>query len=610
MARLPVPILHRIFPVAGRRVIVIDPGTRAHKLLAVESHWGRLRILLRQTIEVDDGDPEAPLSLREQLAAAMPEIESERLALVLPQHRTISTVLEVPHETEDAGRFIESEVRKVSGLSEEALFHAHAPLEPFARLRNPCSVTLCKREDVDAFVDRLVPAAEEDAEATDREGLAEIVTTGQAMFAAILAGANPPPHAVVVDLGANHTVVGILLNGQGVHATSFDGGTSRFTDAMAAEHSDDWSAAEALRRSKDVFTPPHGSPACVQAAAQWYADLQRAVVEWMDDYPELGIPWQSLPVYLCGGGASQPGLVDHLNRLGSLRFQPWPKCPGVDPDLAMDQYWVAYGAARAALGRAGSTVSLLPPELKTLARRHRRWEWLQAANIALLLLIGAALGLATWQQSKLLDRKKLLIGETRAALLSAETVVHLAQRLDAGYAALRPMLQRQQHSLDTLAALAAIRQIRTNDDFWLALFADAASYATAPILPPPTNAVNEPVPPPSTNAFPPRREFIAELCIPQQGDAARRILSQVVSDLKQKPIFERADALPPERRRAVVDPRVVITNRVFAIAMEVASGRTNGVIEALLQPDRAPAPRRSGPAPRPRDGASPGITEP
>ncbi|HOC00150.1 MAG TPA: hypothetical protein PKM43_15580, partial [Verrucomicrobiota bacterium] len=64
---------------AGRRVIVIDPGTRAHKLLAVESHWGRLRILLRQTIEVDDGDPEAPLSLREQLAAAMPEIESERL---------------------------------------------------------------------------------------------------------------------------------------------------------------------------------------------------------------------------------------------------------------------------------------------------------------------------------------------------------------------------------------------------------------------------------------------------------------------------------------------------------------------------------------------------
>jgi len=68
--------------------------------------------------------------------------------------------------------------------------------------------------------------------------------------------------------------------------------------------------------------------------------------------------------------------------------------------------------------------------------------------------------------------------------------------------------------------------------------------------------------------------------------------------------------LPPERKRAVVDPRVVITNRLFAIAMEVASVRTNGVIDALLQPDRAPAPRRLGPAPRPRDGASPGVTEP
>ena len=203
-----------------------------------------------------------------------------------------------------------------------------------------------------------------------------------------------------------------------------------------------------------------------------------------------------------------------------------------------------------------------------------------------------------------------MIGETRAALLSAETVVHLAQRLDAGYATLRPVLRRQQNSLDTLAALAAIRQIRTNDDFWLVLFADAASYAAAPILPPPTNAVNDPVPPPPTNAFPPRREFIAELCVPAQGDAARRILSQVVSDLKQRPIFERADALPPERKRAVVDPRVVISNHVFAIAMEVTSNRTNSVLGALLHPDRNLPSRRLGPSPRPRDGASPSHTDP
>lgn len=600
MARLTASILHRAFPVAGRRFAVIDPGTRAHKILVVESRWGRLRLLRRQTIEVDEGDPETPLSLREQLVAALPELGDERLVLVLPQHRTISTVLDIPQDATDAGRFIEAEVRKVSGLSEEELFHAHRPLEPFGQRRTPHFVTLCKRQELDGFIEGLIPPTEGPSESTDNDRLIEVVTTGQAMFSAVLAGASPPTHAVVVDLGASHTVVGVVLNGQGVHATSFDGGSSRFTDALAAESADGWAAAEVRKRTTNVLAGPHVSAACARAVEAWYADLQRAVVEWMDDYPELGIPWQSLPVFLCGGGASQPGLVDYLNSLGSLRFERWPPCPEVDPDLVMDQHWVAYGAARAASGRAGTGVSLLPPELRSLTQRRRRWERLQAANVVILLLIAAVLGLATWQQTALRDRKERFLEEVLSALQSAETVVGLAQRLEAGYAGIGPVLQRQQHSIETLAALAAIRQIRTNDDFWVVLFADAASYATAPILPPPTNAVSSPLPAAATSAVAPRREFVAELCIPQQGDAARRILSQVVADLKQMPIFARADALPPERKRAVVDPRVVIADRVFAIAMEVAPNRTNHVLEALLHRPPAVDSRRLRDAPRAR----------
>jgi len=601
MARLPISILHQILPVAGRRLVVVDPGTRTLKVLVVEPRWGRLRILHRQTIDLEAENPDVPLDAPEQLTAALPELASAEMVLVLPQHRAISTLLDVPQETTETARFIESEVRKLSGLGEQAMFHGHRRLQPFARLRNPLFVTLCKREEIDAFIERFVPALEGASEPAAGAELADIVATGQAMFAAVSAGTRPPSHAVVVDLGADNTVVGIVLNGQGVHATSFDGGSSRFTAALATERGCDWPTAETLKRTEDVLASATPSPACTQAVDQWYADLQRAVVEWMDDYPELGVAWQSLPVCLCGGGASQPGLVDYLNRLGGLRFQPWPASAEVDPDLAMDQYWVAYGAARAALGQSGPTVSLLPPELGVLGRRRRWWEWLQAANVLLLTLLAGLLGLFTWQEQKLLQEKEQLIRQTSGALQSAATVVQLADRLDAGYAGLRPVLRRQQRSLETLAALAAIRQVRTNNDFWLVLFADAASYAAAPTLPPPTNATSTPLPAPAPSGASAPLEFVAELCVPQEGDATRRILSQVVADLKQHPVFGRVDALPPERKRAVVDPRVIISNRVFALSMEIASAQTNRALETILRAGSAGEARRSSNGSRPRD---------
>lgn len=600
MPRFPVPLLHQLFPVAGHRLVVVDPGTRTLKLLVVERSLRRLRILHRQSLDLDEG-PDAPSTVAEQLAAALPDLGPCRLALVLPQHRTISTILEVPPESaREPDPFIEAEVRKLSGLAEDAMFHGHVRLEPFGRFRNPHFVTLGKRTEIATLIDRFAPPVDGAPAESSTGELAEIVSTGQAMFAALQAGQTAPQHAVVVDLGADNTVVGIMVNGQGVHATSFEGGGQQFTAAIAQDQNCSLATAEMLKRTDDLLGQGPPPLHLARALSRWYAEVQRAVSEWMEDYPELGLGWNAMPAYLCGGAASQPGLLPHLNRLGALQFQPWPALPDVDPDLAMEQYRVAYGAACTTLARPGRVISLAPPEIDALRRRRRWWEYIQAANVVVLLLITLVLGLATWQKAALLRNKHKLIGQTTGTLASAEAVVQLAQRLEQGYTGLRPILARQQQSLETLRALAAVRAIRTNNDFWLVLFADAASYAAGSTLPPPAPTNPPPALLPGTNAFPPRREFIAELCIPQEGDATRNILSRVVADLKRASVFGRVDALPPERKRAVVDPRVAISNRVFAVSMEIGSNETSSALELLhrLSPGRDPRRNLLGPPPR------------
>jgi broad specificity phosphatase PhoE len=206
--------------------------------------------------------------------------------------------------------------------------------------------------------------------------------------------------------------------------------------------------------------------------------------------------------------------------------------------------------------------------------RQRAWEGVQSAILALLLVLGGLLVLGTWQQARLLMAKDRLQGRTSAAAATATEMDLLYRRLNVDYELMRPILVRQRQTAEALGALAAVEHARTNDDFWFVSFGDAASYAAGTTLPEPvTNrppASPAPAAAPVPGSPPSRREFIAELCIPSDGEAARRILSQVVADLKQSALFNRVDALPPERKRTIVDPRVVISNHVFAVSMQLA----------------------------------------
>jgi hypothetical protein len=74
----------------------------------------------------------------------------------------------------------------------------------------------------------------------------------------------------------------------------------------------------------------------------------------------------------------------------------------------------------------------------------------------------------------------------------------------------------------------------------------------------------------STNLSPAKAGLIAELCIPEDADGARRIRRQLVDDLKEQQLFSKVDLLSDDLRRNLADPKVIIPDRDFVLILDFA----------------------------------------
>ena len=74
----------------------------------------------------------------------------------------------------------------------------------------------------------------------------------------------------------------------------------------------------------------------------------------------------------------------------------------------------------------------------------------------------------------------------------------------------------------------------------------------------------------STNLSPAKPGFIAELCIPEDADGARRVRRQLVDELKEQRLFSKVDLLSDDLRRNLADPKVIIPDRDFVLALDFA----------------------------------------
>ena len=112
---------------------------------------------------------------------------------------------------------------------------------------------------------------------------------------------------------------------------------------------------------------------------------------------------------------------------------------------------------------------------------------------------------------------------------------------------------------------------------------------------------------------PPRLGFIAELTIPEDADAARKTLRELVGQLDKQPNFSRVDLLSDDLRRNLAEPKVLIPDRHFTLALDLA--RTE-FLYPLARPAPLPLPvqnsrssLKKGPV-APRAGASQSRRQP
>jgi hypothetical protein len=534
-------------------------------------------------------------------------------ALILPEHLSTSQVIDLPASPEsEVDKLIAEESVKLSGVSESRIVYDFVRLDGPATQRQQFWVTLCKERDIRERIQRL---------GLEHEEICEVTTTANALLAAYRASASDSYRAIVVHLGAQTTVIVVLLEGQGAFATSFQMGTDFFTRALARQRQCSEEKAESLKRELDLLTAPQPGDEFVVAIDGWAAELKRQLSEWFQQNSALASQAASFDLVASGGGFNQPGLIEYLKVKADFPFQRWPEGAEMERERVRDGLEVAFGAALQALGYSEHPVSLLPEDYQEAWQKHLNRQRLEWASLALLLLCGLVLAYGTWRKLSLISNEESLQAIVKAGQETVDANELLTAELLGQYETLRPVLAAQQNTLDTLRTLSLLQQSRSNHGFWYVLLADQQSYFSQPPTllstnrPAKTNLLSaaldpahpglfapRPYTPALTNAALAKPGFIAELCVPGDAEASRQVLSELVNGLKQQRLFSKVDLLSDDLRRSLADPKVTIPERDFVLALDFAEAD-------FLQPARAKKPVVQGPRAPIKRSVRPAWTE-
>ncbi len=251
----------------ARRVLAIDPGHHCIKALVVEESFGRIRLLNRRTFDLHEERVLSDEELPQHLGAMIRDLGEYPIALALPQHLSMSQVLDsVSGQPQEIQKLVEKEAMHLSGLAESTAVYDFVPLRPFGKGRNPFWVTFCQENEILVLLDRLGLRGRD---------VCEITTPANALIAAAQATLPDTDRTILVDVGANTTVVVIMVDGQGVYATSFPIGGGMFTDAVANHKNCSGEVAESTKRTLDFFDGPEACAALETVVDGWYLEFDR-----------------------------------------------------------------------------------------------------------------------------------------------------------------------------------------------------------------------------------------------------------------------------------------------------------------------------------------------
>ena len=585
-----------------RRVLAVDAGSRCIRLLLLENRFGKTRVLRQDALDLQEEGLVSAEELKAHVQATLAEWGRPPVALVLPQQIAVSQIVDLPPVPDaEARQLIEAETVKLSGLSETAMVYDFTRVATPADNRQSFWVTFCQEGEIQARIAQL---------GLDDQDFREITTAANALLTAWHAARPVQRDAILVHAGAQSTTLVIIRAGVAVFASSFPMAGDFFTRAIARLRHGSLEAAEALKRSTNLLSGGQTLAGFAEIVDGWAAELKRQLGEWHGHPSEPPRNPTAGVIIATGGMFAQPGLLDYLTAHAGLKFQRWPTDLTPDAVVPAMGFEIALGAALQALGLGTQPASLLPANRRAAWNKRLGRQRLEFANSVLLGVCFLALTLGIWQKLSLIHRKQALADKIQAGLEVTQATAALTGELLNGYDGLRSLFEHQQTTVDTLRSLALLQQARSNRPLWFVLVADQQSYFSLPLpavgtnKPPASGTESEfgPRRRDGTNASPARPGLIAELCVPEDADAARSTLSLVVNSLKKAPVFARVDLLSEDLRRSLADPKVVLPERHFALALDFATTEFQAAATGKKfrpLPGRMPASPATGPATNP-----------
>jgi hypothetical protein len=562
-----------------RRVLAVDAGSRCLRLLLLESRFGRVRVLKQDTMDLHEEGLVSPEEVKAHVQAIVEDWGRPPIALALPQHVAVSQCVNLPPGTDGESRkLIEDETVKLIGVSESAIVYDFIRVPAPDETRHRFWVSFCQEGEIRNRITQL---------GLDGEDFREVTTAANALLTAWRVTHPHGANAVLVHAGAQNTTVVIVVEGTGVFATSFPMGGDFLTRAIARLRNCPVEAAEALKRSENLLEGAGRLAGFAEAVAGWATELKRQLHDWSERHPaarvrEQGGPHEAgkfpgLNLFVSGGVFDQPGLLDYLNAHAALKLNRWPTDNAPDAILPTTGFEIALGTALQAIGQSTQPVSLLPADRRAGWRKRLGRQRLEFASSIVLAAVLLALVFGVWQKLSLIRHKQALQVKVDAGIESAQANRALTAELLDGFDTLRPLFERQQNTTDTLETIARLQQARSNRTFWYVLLADQQSYFShTPTLTPTNKATSlaemaRARTATSTNASAAKAGYIAELCVPEDSDGARLVLSSVVNDLKKDPTFARVDLLSEDLRRSLADSKVILPERHFTLALDFAT---------------------------------------
>ncbi|HEU0040132.1 MAG TPA: hypothetical protein VFR76_12755, partial [Verrucomicrobiae bacterium] len=451
-----------------RRVLAVDAGSRRLKLTLVKSSFGRTQILREESIDLHEEGLVTTEELKNHLHSILEDCGRPPLALTLSQHLSTSQIIELPLAPEsEVRKLIEEETVKLSGVSDSAIVYDFVRVQSSSPNRQQFWVTLCKERDIEERVKQFE---------LEPDDLCEVTTTANALVAAYRAAAPQSADAILVHGGAQNTLIVVLAHAQAVFAASFPVGGDTFTRAIAKARRCPIEEAESFKRDTNVLTGSEAIPEFAELVDGWVAELKRQINEWLAHRPGAATDFSAFAMVASGTVFDQPGLLEYLNARDGLPLHVWPARAG----LPAHGFEIAYGTALQALRFTDQPVSLLPAARRAAWQQRLTTQKIEFANLPLLVLCFLLLACGAWRKLSLIHRQEALLAKVQAGSDTLRANQAMTADLLVEYEGLRPLLECQQNTRDTLATLALLQQSRSNRTFWYVLLADQHSYFHQP----------------------------------------------------------------------------------------------------------------------------------